>query len=175
MPAADGGASQALAIMAAINRERLAEVMRACRECELDVQSVEAAALAAWRAWPGTGLQVRLVRSAGHDLVLAGVDGKLLFCRIVDAPVPPPELRATIVRAAALLGAEGFGSLSASGLDEEARRVVAEGLAMEVADPAHAVDDAVAAGLATAGQCWPTSRRPRSACSASGAASARPA
>ncbi|MBM3985376.1 MAG: hypothetical protein FJ296_06775, partial [Planctomycetes bacterium] len=123
-----GGPAQALAIMAVVNRERLAELMKLCREVELDVVSVEAAALAAWRVWDRPGLQVRLVRSAGHDLVLAGVDGKLLFCRIVEAPIAPAELRATIGRAASLLGAEGFEALEASGLDDEARKAVGEGL-----------------------------------------------
>jgi hypothetical protein len=137
--------------MAAVNRERLGELMKMCRECELDVAGVEAASLSAWRAWSGTGLQVRLVRSAGHDLVLAGVDAKLLFCRIVEAPIASSELRATITRAAALLGAEGFRALSASGLDDESRNSIASDLGIEVKDPAHAVDDAVAAGLATAG------------------------
>lgn len=150
-PSTDGGPPQALAIMAAVNRERLGELMKICRECELDVAGVEAAALSAWRAWSGTGLQVRLVRSAGHDLVLAGVDGKLLFCRIVEAPIATSELRATITRAAALLGAEGIRTLSASGLDDESRNSIASDLNIDVQDPAHAVDDAVAAGLATAG------------------------
>jgi len=117
MPSTDGGPPQALAIMAALNRERLSELMKVCRECELDVQAVEAAALSAWRAWPGSGHQVRLVRSAGHDLILAGIDAKLLFCRIVDAPVATSELRATISRAASLLGGEPFDGLTASGLD----------------------------------------------------------
>jgi hypothetical protein len=151
MPAGDGGPGQGLAIMAAVNRDRLGELMKACREVELDVQAVEAAALAAWRAWPGTGLQVRLVRTAGHDLVLAGMGEKLLFCRIVDAPVAPAELRATIGRAAALLGAESFEALYASGLDEESRRGVAEGLGLEVRGPTQLVEDAAAAGLATQG------------------------
>jgi hypothetical protein len=151
MPSTDGGPAQSLAIMAAVNRERLNELMKVCRECELDVAGVEAAALAAWRAWSGTGLQVRLVRSAGHDLVLAGMEGKLLFCRIVEAPIAAPELRATIVRAAALLGTEGFSSLLTSGVDEDARRAIASDLGIEVKEPPHSVDDAVAGGLATPG------------------------
>jgi Tfp pilus assembly protein PilN len=151
MSSSDGAPGQALAIMVAVNRERLAELMRTCRECELDVQAVEAAALAAWRGWSGTGLQVRLVRSAGHDLVLAGMDAKLLFCRIVEAPVAPGELRATIMRAASLLGTESFAGLAASGLDSESRAAVAESLGMQVPAPAMAVDDAVAAGLASEG------------------------
>ena len=151
MPGAEGSPSQVLAIMAAINRERLSELMKACREVELDVQAVEAAALACWRAWPGTGLQVRLVRTSGHDIVLAGVGEKLLFCRIVDAPVAPAELRATVTRAASLLGAESFEALYASGLDEESRKAVAEGLGLEVRGPSQVVEDAAAAGLAMPG------------------------
>ncbi len=151
MPSSDGGPGQALAIMAAVNRERLAELMKACRDVELDVQAVEAAALAAWRAWTGTGLQVRLVRTAGHDLVLAGVGDKLLFCRIVDAPVAPTELRATISRAAALLGAESFEALYASGLDDESRAAVAKGLGLDVRGPVQVLEDAAAAGLASPG------------------------
>jgi len=151
MPATEGGPSAALAIMTAMNRERLLELMKQCREAELEVQTVESAALAAWRAWSGTGLQVRLVRSGGHDLVLAGVDAKLLFCRIIDAPVPPPELRATVGRAASLLGAESFPCLTTVGVDEAARQDIAAALGIEVKVPGRALEDAAAVGLATEG------------------------
>ncbi len=147
----DAASAPALAIMAAMNKERLVEMMKACRESELNVQGVESAALAAWRAWSGEGLQVRLVRSGGHDLVLAGTDDKLQFCRIIDAPVAAPELRATIGRAASLLGAESFPALTVVGLDEEARQELASGVDMEVLLPPHNVEDAAAAGMATEG------------------------
>jgi hypothetical protein len=151
MPATEAGQGAALAIMIAINRERLTALMQLCREVELEVQAVEAAALAAWRAWAGTGLQVRLVRSGGHDLVLAGNDSKLLFCRIIEAPVPPAELRATVGRAASLLGAESFPGLTTVGVDEEARLEIAGALGVEVKMPARSLEDAAAVGLATEG------------------------
>lgn len=151
VPGSDGASGQVVAIMAAVNKQRLAELMALCRGAELDVQSVEAAALAAWRAWPADGLQVRLVRSAGHDLVLAGLGEKLLFCRIVDAPVAVPELRATIGRAATLLGAEAFTALTVSGLDQPAREALAGELGLELVPPPQPLDDAVAAGLAAPG------------------------
>jgi len=147
----DAAGGQALAIMAAMNKERLVEMMKACRESELNVQGVESAALAAWRAWPGKGLQVRLVRSAGHDMVLAGNDEKLLFCRIVDAPVLPAELRATIGRAASLLGTESFSHVTIAGIDEVGRAEIASGLDIDVHVPAQNIEDAAAAGMAAEG------------------------
>ena len=58
------------------NRGEIAlRIIRACHE--LEVKAVEAAALAAWRAWTSDELNVRLVRSSGHDLVLAGKSDKL--------------------------------------------------------------------------------------------------
>jgi hypothetical protein len=151
MPPTDGGQSSALAIMTAMNRERLMELMRLCRDAEVNVQAVEASALAAWRAWNAEGLQVRLVRGGGHDLVLAGVDAKLLFCRIVDTPVPPPELRATVGRAASLLGAESFPCLTTVGIDEPGRHEIASALGIEVKLPGRSLEDAAAVGLATEG------------------------
>ncbi len=151
MPAADGSQPSALAIMAAMNRERLMDLMQLCRDVELNVQAVEAAALAAWRAFTGAGLNVRLVRSGGHDLVLAGLDSRLLFCRIIDAPVPAPELRATVGRAASLLGAEGFPFLTTVGVDDAARQDIAAVLGVEVLVPPKSLEDAAAVGLATEG------------------------
>jgi Tfp pilus assembly protein PilN len=147
----EGPGSQGFAIMAAVDKDRLAGVMKACREIELEVNAVEAAALASWRAWTSESLNVRLVRSSGHDIVLAGNGEKLLFCRIVEAPMSTPDLRATVGRAASLLGAEAFDSLAAVGLDEEEREDISEGLKMPVKEPACDVDDAVAMGLATEG------------------------
>jgi len=137
--------------MAAVDKERLSAVMKACREIELEVKSVEAAALAAWRAWTAVGLGVRLVRSSGHDLVLAGNGEKLLFCRIVEAPMSAPDLRATIGRAASLLGTDGFDELIAVGLDDEDREDIAECLEVPVNEPDGEVTDAVAVGLAVEG------------------------
>ncbi len=151
MPPADSGQSPALAIMTAMNRERLMDVMRLCRDAEVEVQAVEASALAAWRAWNAEGLQVRMIRGGGHDLVLAGLDSKLLFCRIVDTPVPPLELRATIGRAASLLGAESFPLLMTVGVDEAGRQEIAGALGLEVTPPGRSLDDAAAVGLATEG------------------------
>ena len=150
-PGVEGATAQTLAIMAAMNKERLVEVMKACREIELDVTAVEAAALACWRAFQSEGLAVRLVRSAGHDIVLAGSGEKLLFCRIVESPVAIGELRATIGRAASLLGAEGFPQLVVAGMGEEARSAISAGLGMEVVPPPGQADDPAAIGLATEG------------------------
>ncbi|MHC4844834.1 MAG: hypothetical protein ACYTCU_01595 [Planctomycetota bacterium] len=150
--AAESSGSQAFAIMAAVDKERLGEAMKACREIELEVKAVEAAALSAWRAWTSEGLNVRLVRSSGNDLVLAGNADKLLFCRIVEAPMSAPDLRATIGRAASLLGTEGFDLLTAVGLDEDEREDISEGLELPVNEPAREVPDAVAMGLASEGE-----------------------
>ncbi|HTE06226.1 MAG TPA: hypothetical protein VK824_08520 [Planctomycetota bacterium] len=151
MPPTDGGQGSTLAIMAAMNRDRLMDLMRLCRDAEVNVQAVESSALAAWRAWNAEDLQVRLVRGGGHDLVLAGIGGKLLFCRIVDTPVPPPELRATVGRAASLLGAEAFPCLTTAGVDEAARQEIASALGIEVKLPGRSLEDAAAVGLATEG------------------------
>jgi hypothetical protein len=151
IPATDGTQASVLAILAAMNRERLMDVMRLCRDAEVNVQAVEASALAAWRAWNGAGTQVRLVRGGGHDLLLAGVDGRLLFCRIVDTPVPLPELRATVGRAASLLGTESFGHLVTVGVDEAGREEMATELGIEIKLPGRSLEDAAALGLATEG------------------------
>lgn len=145
----EGG--NALAIMVALNRERLGELMKACRDAELVVQAVEAAAPASWRAWPSQGLEVRLVRSSGQDAILAGRDGKLLFCRIVDAPVEGSDLKATLSRAASLAGGEAFESLKACGLDEAEREALASAIDLRVEAPPTPVADASASGLARPG------------------------
>ncbi|MGQ0552562.1 MAG: hypothetical protein ACT4PU_05020 [Planctomycetota bacterium] len=147
----DGAVSSSLAIMAAMNRDRLGELMQACRELQLNVLGVETAALASWRAWTDTGVQVRLHRSGGHDSVLAGVDDKLLFCRIVETLEDPTELRATIGRAASLLGCEGFQRLVAVGVPDEAIESLSTAIGVQIAKPPYAVTDAAATGLATAG------------------------
>lgn len=151
MPAAEGAAPSALAIMAAVNKERLAELMKACREIEVNVLAVEAAALATWRAWAGQGVQVRLVCSGTQAALLAGHDSKLLFCRTIEVPIQAPELQATIARAASVLACEAFPSITVTGLDEAATTQLAEELGIALAPPPKAVADAAAAGLATEG------------------------
>ena len=151
LPAAEGTTPAPLAIMAAINKERLADVMKACHEIELNVLAVEAAALATWRAWPGQGVQVRLVCSGPQAALLAGHDGKLLFCRTIEVPIQAPELQATVARAASVLACEGFPAITATGLDEAAAAPLAEALGVAFEAPPKAMPDAAAVGLATAG------------------------
>jgi len=145
------GGGPSMVIHAAVIHERIAQIMTACRELQLQVLAVEAAALAAWRAWSGAGLQVRLVRTATADIVQAGMDGKLLFCRIVDQPISSIELRATISRAASLLSTDGFDVLTCSGVEPEERHEMVKELGMAVEQPAEPIDDAEAVGLATDG------------------------
>jgi len=151
MPVSDGAMPSALAIMAAINKDRLAEVMKACHEIEVNVMAVEAAALATWRAWSGTGVQARLVCSGSQAALLAGQDDKLLFCRTIEVPIHAPELQATIARAASVLACEGFASITATGLDETVAGPLAGDLGLAFEAPPQAVADAAAAGLATVG------------------------
>ena len=113
------GNGPSLVILASMIRERISEIMQSCRELELRVHSVEAAALASWRAWNGEGLQVRLLRNRKTDVVLAGTDGKPMFCRVVEAPISSMELRATITRAASLLGTSGFPRLETCGVETD--------------------------------------------------------
>lgn len=145
------GAGPSLVILAAILRERVAEIMQSCRELELRVHAVEAAALSSWRAWNGEGLQVRLLRSRKCDVVLAGTDGKPLFCRVVEAPISSMELRATVTRAAQLLGTSGFPKLETSGIEvEQARRLGAD-LGIAVEPTGVGIVDPAAQGLASEG------------------------
>jgi len=148
---AASGAGPSVVILAAVDRAKVADVMRCCREIELSVVAVESAALAAWRAWSGPGIQVRLIRSNATDIVLAGVDSKLMFCRIVSSPIALGELRATISRAASLLAAEGFETLTTTGVDERSKAEMASSLGLSLKAPEEAVDDAAAVGLATVG------------------------
>jgi len=151
MPVSDGAMPSALAIMAAINKDRLAEVMKACHEIEVNVLAVEAAALATWRAWSGTGVQCRLVCSGSQAALLAGQDDKLLFCRTIEVPIHASELQATIARAAAVLACEAFPSITVTGLEESVAGPLAEELGLSFEAPPQAVADAAAAGLATTG------------------------
>ena len=66
-----------LVVMVAMLRERLAEIMAVCRELQLDIETVECAALSSWRAWQSEGTQLRLIRSGDRDLVLAGRDDQI--------------------------------------------------------------------------------------------------
>jgi hypothetical protein len=138
--------------MAAVNKERLAELMKACREIEINVMAVEAAALATWRAWTGEGVHVRLVCSGSQAALLAGQDAKLLFCRTIEMPIQVHELQATIARAASVLACEAFPTITVAGLDETATAALADELGIALAPPPKAVTDVAAAGLATPGQ-----------------------
>lgn len=145
------GSGPSMVILAAVNRERIAEVMKVCREMQLQVASVEAAALAAWRASPAQGVQLRLLRIGKNDVVLAGNDSRLLFCRIVEAPIPSAELRATISRAASLLATDGFRQVLAYGLDDAQRERLGQDLGMAIDAPDQMDADPAALGLALDG------------------------
>ncbi|HZL99871.1 MAG TPA: hypothetical protein VFD43_06430 [Planctomycetota bacterium] len=151
MPATEGASPPALAIMAALNKERLAEVMKACHEIEVNVLAVEAATLATWRAWSGQGVQVRLVCSSTQAVLLAGQDSKLLFCRAIEMPIQVAELQATLARVATVLSCEGFQQITVAGLDESELARLAEELGLALVPPPSPVADAAAAGLATPG------------------------
>ncbi len=145
------GTGPSMVIHAAVLHERISKVMTACRELQLQVHAVEAAALAAWRAWTGDGMQVRLVRTDTADVVQAGIDGRLLFCRIVERPISHVELRATISRAASLLSTDSFSVLTCSGVQDTDLQSMAQDLGMVVSAPAELVEDASATGLGTDG------------------------
>ena len=93
--------------------------MDACRELQLDVETVECAALASWRVRTDESLQLRVIRSGGRDMILAGRGEQLLFARIVSAPVTAGELKATLARAASALGAASFESVWTIGIEAE--------------------------------------------------------
>ncbi|GEM_PF-2155096 len=147
---ATGRGEQSMVILAAVNRERIAAVMAACREQALTVQGVETAALASWRAWSGTGNQLRLVRGERQDIILAGVDSKLMFCRVVEGPMSAAELRATITRASSLFSGS-FDSLSVSGSFGPEMQAMAQGLGLAVETTMADMDDPQALGLAMEG------------------------
>jgi len=151
MPAAEGATPQALAIMAALNKDRLAELMKACHEIELNVLAVESATLATWRAWTSAGVHLRLVCSATQAVLLAGQDSKLLFCRAIEMPIQVSELQATLARVAAVLGCEGFAEITVTGLDEAVTAQLAEELGVTLSPPPQEVTDAAAVGLSTPG------------------------
>ncbi len=148
-PANEGGPT--MVILAAVHRRRITELMAVCRDQGLLVHAVEAAPLAAWRAWSGSGLQVRLLRRGGRDTVLAGLDGRLMFCRIVDGPISSPELRATLTRAASLLGRKGFDGLTVNGASTADMQQMTRELGLPVAAPEVEMEDPQAAGLAVDG------------------------
>lgn len=147
---ATGRGDQSMVILAAVNRDRIAMIMEACREQALVVQAVETAALASWRAWGGQGNQLRLVRGERQDTILAGVDGKLTFCRVVDGPVSAAELRATITRASSLF-AGNFDTLTVNGSFDDEMQVMARGLGLSVEASADGIEDPQALGLAMEG------------------------
>ena len=147
---ATGRGDQSMVILAAVNRERIAAIMVACREQALEVQAVETSALASWRAWTGSGNQLRLVRGERQDIILAGVDGKLMFCRVVEGPMSAAELRATITRAGSLFSGS-FDSLSVSGDFGPEMQAMAQGLGLAVETSMADMDDPQALGLAMEG------------------------
>jgi hypothetical protein len=142
----------AVAIMAAVKKQRLTDLMKACREAEINILAVEAAALATWRASKASGFSCRLVVAGATAAVLAGHTETLQFCRIIEAPVQPHELQATLARVSTLLGREPITSVEASGLDPDLRAVLADASGLELAEPSTPVQDAASAGLATQGQ-----------------------
>lgn len=146
----NGSEGSGLVMLAAVNKERIAAVMQACREATLEVHAVEAAPLAAWRAVAGSGPQVRLLRGEHRDVVQAGIDGRLLFCRVVKSPIGMPELGATITRAASLL-AVTFQNLTVCGKVDPELAALARNLGLELALPDVEVEYPAATGLATEG------------------------
>lgn len=148
---ASGAGGESMVILAAVRRERIAAVMDACRELGMSVHAVEAAALASWRAWEGQGNQLRLVRTGLQDIVLAGTDDRLAFCRVVDGRLSAHELRATISRAGALF-AGSFTELVVDGPFEDELAAVARGLSLTVSKAPGGNGDAPALGLATEGE-----------------------
>lgn len=147
---ASGTGGESMVILAAVRRERIAAVMDACRDLGMSVHAVESAALASWRAWDGQGNQLRLVRTGLQDIVLAGTDGRLAFCRVVDGRLSPSELRATISRAGALF-AGSFGELVVDGPVEDDLQVVARGLGLTVSKAPKQSGDATSLGLSRDG------------------------
>ncbi len=145
------GRGATLAVLAAINSDRLETIIRTCREMELVVISVEAAPLAAWRAWSGEGVQARFLRSDKGDVVLAGQDDQLLFCRVVPGSISLAELSTTLSRATTLLGAQELDRLEATGLSEADMQILSGDLGMNVSSPQEEMPDAAAAGLAAEG------------------------
>ena len=153
--------------------ERLAELMKACREIEVNVLAVEASSLATWRAWAGPGVQARLVCAGIQAALLAGRDDKLLFCRTIEVPIQVPELQDTIARAASVLACEAFPSITVRG---STRR-----------PPASSRKTWASSSPLRRSRCrmrpqsdwprrarsWPISPRPKSACCARSATSAR--
>lgn len=147
---ATGRGDQSMVILAAVNRDRITKIMEVCRDEALVVQAVEAAALASWRAWSGTGNQLRLLRGDGQDIIMAGVDAKLTFCRVVEGPVSAAELRATITRAGSLF-AGSFDTITVNGSFDEEMQAMARGLGLAVETTDEGGGDPQARGLATDG------------------------
>lgn len=146
-----GGRGQTLAVLAAIEQARMQRVIQTCREMELVVQSVEAAPLAGWRAWTGQGMQARFLRTEIGDVVLAGHEENLLFCRVVPGAMELTELSTTLQRAAALLGAERFDHMEATGLSDADMQILSGDLGVTVTSPSDDMADPIAVGLATEG------------------------
>jgi len=151
MPEDHDPAAEQIGLVGAIQRERLDEVMKVCRDADLAVQSVEVAALALWRAHRAEGLEARLVRAEQRDVILVGRDDTLMFARVVQGTVTVGELATTLSRAASLLRAESFPRLKSFGLEQERIQGLSEALAMPVIDMGGEVAHPYAAGVCTGG------------------------
>lgn len=146
------GPQPSLVVMVAIQRDRIDEIMDVCRELQLDVETVECAALASWRVRTDEGLQLRVIRSGGRDMILAGRGEQLLFARIVSAPVTAGELKATLARAASALGAASFENVWTLGIEAEERDSLANSLGVSLDEWPDPTTDAVGSGLAREGR-----------------------
>ncbi len=151
-PGTGNNRNESLAILASIEQARLQRVIQTCREMELVVQTVEAAPLAGWRAWSGEGLQARFLRSEVGDVVLAGHEENLLFCRVVPGAMTLGELSTTLQRAASLLGADKFDHMEATGLSDADMQILSGDLSVTVTAPQDDMVDPIAIGLATEGE-----------------------
>ena len=145
---AAGGAKQgSLVIMAALESRRLEDIMDVCRDSQLDVETVECGALSAWRGWSGDGVQLRMIRSGGRDTILAGRDDRLLFARVVPAPIAANELKATVTRALAAVGAAKAEVVGVCGVPADECEVYGKAVGARFEEGQPGLDDAVATGL----------------------------
>ena len=146
-PAAGGAKQGSLVIMAALESQRLEDVMDVCRDNQLDVETVECGALSAWRAWSGDGVQIRMIRSSGRDTILAGRDERLLFARVVPTPIAAQELKATVTRALAAVGSAKAEVVSVAGVPTDECQTYGKAVGARFEEGQSGLTDAVALGL----------------------------